>query len=124
MGSKFVPVDLQLIEGGEFLGDAERSFAEVQDAVIKHARKYSSNAVIKGSLTLTVEVLEKDGAYAVTTAITKKLPGRPKKHTSAMADELQAGGFGLFAQSTGTNTDNPRQRRFQEEFEDEEDEEE
>lgn len=103
MASKFLPVNLENIEEGGFLRDAENEFRKLQDAIIKHSRKYSSDESIKAELSLKVEVSSKDGMFSIRTSIAQKLPGRPKVATSALAEEAEDGkGFTLFAQSGTT----------------------
>lgn len=128
MASTWDSVDLGMIEEGKFLTDVEKEFANIQDALIRHVRKYgASESTTKAVLTVKVELFEKNGQYGIITEVSKKIPGRPKGITAAVPEELQTGGmFGLFAQSTGTNKGDPNQRVmdvFSNEDDDEDDDE-
>lgn len=115
MVSRFQEVNLDLIEGGKFMEDCDREFAKIQNELIKHARKYSSDAGRSATLTIEVKICEKDGMFAIQSSCKTKIPGRPTVTTTAIADELQTGEFGLFAQSTGTNSGSPHQRMIDDE---------
>jgi len=113
MASKFQQVELATIEEGKFMADCEKAFRKIQDALIKHCRRYSSDDSVKASLDIKVEIIGKDGAFAIKTSVNEKTPGRPKVATPALPEESTDGrGFGLFAQSSGTSKGNPRQKKF------------
>ena len=108
MATKFEQVELVNIEQGQFIKDAEAAFADVTQQLITHQKKYGTQSVCK--LTLGIKVTGTNGAFVITTDITKTLPKKPAVMTTAMAEVNGAGELCLFAQQGGTHTGAPNQQ--------------
>ena len=110
MATKFGQVELVNIEQGQFMKDAEQAFQDVTQQLIAHQKKYGKDAVCK--LTLGVKITGSNGAFVITTDITKTLPKKPAVMTTALAQANQLGEMCLFAQQGGTHAGAPNQMVF------------
>lgn len=113
----FVELTLDGIEEGRLLIDANAELLKVQEALLKHVRRYGAaeTAGASAKLTMTVElksVKDSDDAFTITTKLASKIPGRPDTTTLAIKSDSQTGGETLFMRPSGTTADDPAQGRL------------
>ena len=113
-GSTMVPLNLQLIEEGQFLRDADYELRRLASAMAAHVDQHGDAAKkAKGKLTMTVEFSVdrvKGGVFAVESSISLKLPGRPNDVTAAVATtDRVTGELTLCVRDSGSTPGDPTQ---------------
>ncbi len=115
--STFTPLSFSLIEEGELEKDLNDALAEVNKGLLDYRRKFGIEAAnkAKGEVVLKIGVTcsdAKEGIYNIRGEVSKKIPTRPPRVTSAIADMEQDGVETLFTRRSGTTKDDPRQMRL------------
>lgn len=110
----FVPLDLDLIEEGEFVQNADEAFRELQERMITYVRKHGKELSkgTKGKLTLavTVQFEGRDANdFSIKGEIKSALPNRPAVVSAAMAGQTQDDKDALFVRRSGSTAQPPRQ---------------
>ncbi len=114
MGKKMAPLEISLIDEGEFLKELNEelmcSIKELLGYKRKHGKALTigAKAILSAKITLKLEETD-DGMVSIRTDISRKLPARPARVTTAMEDLEQDNTPTLFVRKTGSGSDDPRQ---------------
>jgi len=115
-GATFIPVELGIIERGNFEKEVKEAFAKLQRDFVAFVDEHEVSA--KASLSVGIELNFKktstagksfEGNYGIITKIVPTLPKKPSGVTTAFVGENKDGHRTLFTQSTGTSKGNPKQ---------------
>lgn len=111
--TQFVPLELNLIDEGEFLREANFNLAKLQESLRHFRREHGEKSVgAKGKLVMEVVLsCEKSGddVFGIKTQNKITLPTAPPSITVAIAGENQDGTPCLFVRQTGSSFDSPKQ---------------
>ena len=111
-----VPLEIDLIDEGQFVGNINKALCELQEKLIAHVKKYElraarAKATIKAEIALVCLDPEQD-AYGCVASIKTTLPSAPATATMLMAGETQTGEDCLMCRKSGSSKDSPSQRVF------------
>lgn len=113
MGTRFVPLSLDLIDEGQFLADANAELLKLQRKLREHREEHgeaANNAKAKLTIEVTLQCLADDAAAFSVKALSKVvLPGRPAKVTLAIGGIDDNRQPCLFVRSSGSTADSPEQ---------------
>lgn len=111
--SKFIALNLDLIEEGDFMAEANIQLGKLQEQLIAYRDKHQMESKgAKGKLTMEITVKiedPKDELFSIKSSIKKALPARPSYTSLAMANKTQDGQARLFVRESGSTADSPRQ---------------
>lgn len=111
--AKFVPLNLALVDEGQFLIDAEVNFRQAQSTMIEYAKKHGGLATGSVSvLTLKIKIKCEDGdktEFSVKASSSMSVPTQPESVGLALADEEQDGTPALFVRNSGASKTPPAQ---------------
>jgi hypothetical protein len=108
---QFEPVSFKTLQMGELIVDADDTLQNLVDTVVKHKDQYGAKTA-KGELNLKVCVeVDKKNQKSVnfTTDIQVIPPKKPKLVSVGFISEDNK----VYAQTGGTNADNPNQHHFE-----------
>ena len=112
----FIPLDLEGINEGLFLSRINESLRDLQEG-LEHFRKTheASAEGAKATLDIKVELVvldPSDGGYGIKATYKTGLPRHPAMTSLAMAGESQDGRPALIVRNTGSDRDDPRQKKM------------
>lgn len=113
-GNSFVPLNLDLIEEGDFKAALNAHLAKAQKELVEFVERWGERAgKAKASLEMTI-VLEcqsvEDGVFSISPTLKLKLPARPCRATAAMSGyDRKAQQAVLFVRDTGSTPGDPTQ---------------
>lgn len=113
MGQKFVPVELQLIDQGRFIGQFKTDLHQLQADFINYCRKHLEKA--KGAKAkLVAEIIisaedDKANMFGIKAGVRTSLPAAPPSVGVAMAADDDGDVPTLFCHIGGTKADSPEQ---------------
>jgi hypothetical protein len=106
---KYTEVQIDNIEQGNFLKNAEKAFAEIQESIIRFTKENKVDATATLTLKIGIES-NKAGGFMIMTDIDKKSPKKQNITVALAAEEtLEGEQMRLFCQASGTNDGNPAQ---------------
>jgi len=111
-----VPLELDLIDEGRFVGNINKALRNVQEQLVKHANTYGHKAA-KAKASVKVEIalacLDPDqDAYGCAAQIKTALPAAPPAVTMLMAGESQTGEDCLLCKKSGSSKEHPKQLKL------------
>lgn len=114
--TQMVPFSIENLDEGEFVEDVNEAVLDMQSQLEKFRKTYGESAV-KGKAELTIKLGlsiadAQDGAYAISASFTTKMPKRPASHSIGLSGETQDGKPAVLVRSTGSDRDDPRQKKF------------
>ncbi len=110
---RYVPLTVDLIDEGRFIGDINKALADLQGHLVRHQTEFGEES--KGAkVKLTAEIImgiehPKDGISFVKSQIKKTLPVAPPSVSRAMSGESQTDEPCLLVRATGSGADAPQQ---------------
>lgn len=115
--TKFVPVELDLIDEGLFLKSINEELKAVMQQMIAFKKQHGSERSqgAKGILTIKVTVQfegRDEDDFSIKGVITKQTPARPASLSVALQGEEQDGQPTLFVRQSGSSQDNPKQAKL------------
>ncbi len=111
--TKMVPLDLDLIDEGDFVKDLNTALLNMQSQLVNHAKIHGhkakkAKAVVKAEITLVCLDPEQD-AYACVAQIKTTMPATPAVASMLMGGETQTGEPCLLCRKSGSTIDVPQQ---------------
>ena len=110
---KYVPLTLNLIDEGLFVGDINKALASLQGHLVAHQEEHgeaSKGAKVKLTAEITMGIEHpKDGITFIKSQIKKTLPAAPPSVSRAMVGETQTEEPCLLVRQTGSGKDVPNQ---------------
>lgn len=115
MGSRFIPLELDLIDEGLFVEQANLDLRALQETILEYNKKHgdrAKNAKAKLTLEITLRCENPDDElFSVKAQIKKSLPARPPSTSLAMASEDEKGAC-LFVRVSGSDNVTPAQGKL------------
>lgn len=118
MGSKFVPLTLELVDEGELVRDINAELADVQKRLIAFVKSHGDKA-LKSSAKLKIEIAivctnpnPRDQAFAIKSQLSTMFPKRPASVSLAMAGDTQDDEPCLFVRQSGSDNTPPAQGKL------------
>jgi len=113
---RFVPLDLDLIDEGQFVAAAAEEFAQLQNSLVAYKnihreRSEGVKAVFTIEVTLSVDSVE-DDLFGISAITKSKLPVRPASTSVALAGQTDGGEGALFVRQTGSDRATPAQTKL------------
>lgn len=117
-GNEFVPLDINLIEGGVFMEDVHQEIEKLQTKLAAYLSDYGQEAgKAKATVTLKIELevdSVKDKTFKISGSFKSTAPTRPKRTTTAFLLDGKKNKKGvvvpqLFIRGTGSTAGDPRQ---------------
>lgn len=111
---QMVPLDLDLIDEGDFVKDLNTALLNMQSQLVNHAKIHGhkatkAKAVVKAEITLVCLDPEQD-AYACVAQIKTTMPATPAVASMLMGGETQTGEPCLLCRKSGSTIDSPQQK--------------
>lgn len=111
--SKYVPLELELIEEGQLLPTINDCLKQIQTQLVRHARQYrekakGDKAKVSVEICLSVDDPETE-VYGIVCRIKKTVPSPPARGTLAIGGRTQDERDCLFVRDSGSSYDDPRQ---------------
>lgn len=115
-GNVFEPFSLEGIQEGEFLEEINEELLQIQQRLEAFRNKYGAESR-KASAKLTIEIdlvitEPNDGAYGLKSGMKTKLPNRLSSMSMGLAGESQDGRPAILVRGSGSDRDDPRQRKM------------
>lgn len=112
--AELVPLELGLIEEGQFACDLDSELLDIQNKIVQHVKKYGLKAE-KAKATLKIEIAfscldVESSAYSCVASMKKTVPATPPVASLLLSGETDKGAKCLVCRKTGSGEDNPNQR--------------
>ena len=113
--SKMVPLELSLLNEGQFKDEMAKAFTKLQQDALTYTKRYPDNAKgQKSKLTIAIELKCEDPKteyYSITTNVKVVTPQPPAMVTAGIGDCTQTGELALFVRQEGSSYDDPTQHQ-------------
>jgi len=111
-----VPLNLELIDEGSFMENANKALLNLQAQLAEHVNTYGHKA--KGAKAkLSIEIVlgcidTEHGAYGCASQIKTTMPSAPPSVSMLMSGSTQTGEGCLLCKKSGSSKDSPKQGKF------------